>query len=47
MKVINPSALNVIIIGASMILFTFVWRMSAAWIEERNSTAAGAMGAAL
>lgn len=27
---IQPSALNVLIIGASMLIFTFLWRMAAA-----------------
>lgn len=30
MPVIIPSALNVLIIGASMLIFAFLWRMAAA-----------------
>jgi hypothetical protein len=32
--VINPSALNVLIIGTSMIIFAFFWRMLAARLNE-------------
>ncbi len=32
---ITPSALNVLIIGFSMVIFTFLWRMAAArWSES-------------
>ncbi len=32
---IVPSALNVVIIGLSMVIFTFLWRMlAAAWSES-------------
>ena len=31
---ITPSALNVLIIGASMVIFTFLWRMLAAKMSE-------------
>lgn len=31
---IQPSALNVLIIGASAIIFTFLWRMLAAQLSE-------------
>lgn len=30
MPVITPSALNVVIIGLSVIIFSFIWRMIAA-----------------
>jgi hypothetical protein len=32
--VITPSTLNVLIVGASMIIFTFLWRMLAAQLSE-------------
>lgn len=43
---IIPSALNVVIIGLSMVIFVFLWRMAAAAILARNpnSNAAKAMG---
>lgn len=31
---ITPSALNVFVIGFSMIIFTFLWRMLAAKLSE-------------
>lgn len=31
---IQPSALNVLIIGFSMIIFTFLWRMLAAKLSD-------------
>jgi hypothetical protein len=31
---ITPSALNVLIIGASMLIFAFLWRAVAAWKSE-------------
>ncbi len=32
---VTPSALNVIVIGLSMVIFTFMWRMLAAkWSEH-------------
>jgi len=31
---INPSALNVLIIGFSVIIFSFMWRMLAARMSE-------------
>jgi hypothetical protein len=33
--VIIPSALNVLIIGASVIIFSFLWRMLAASLADR------------
>lgn len=42
---IRPTALNIIIIGLASIVFNFVWRMLAGWVEDRNSDLAGAMGA--
>ncbi len=41
---IRPTAVNVLVIGFSMILFAFVWRMLAAYVEESNPQLAGAMG---
>jgi hypothetical protein len=32
--VITPSALNVLIVGAMMVIFTFLWRMLAAQLSE-------------
>lgn len=32
---ITPSALNVLIIGASVLIFAFLWRMAAAALSER------------
>lgn len=31
---IHPSALNVLIIGFSMVIFTFLWRMAAAKMAD-------------
>lgn len=31
---LTPSALNVLVIGASMVIFTFFWRMLAAQLSE-------------
>lgn len=33
---IQPSALNVLIIGASSVIFMFVWRMLSGHLVERN-----------
>jgi hypothetical protein len=44
--VITPSALNVLIIGLSVVIFSFVWRMLAAYIASRNEAMGGAMAAA-
>ena len=44
---IQPTALNVIIIGLSMVIFSFLWRMTAAWVENRNPQLSGAMGTVL
>lgn len=44
---ITPSALNVLIIGASAVIFTFLWRMLAAKLAERNSSLGDAMAVAL
>lgn len=32
---ITPSALNVLVIGLSVIIFTFLWRMAAARYSDR------------
>lgn len=40
---ITPSALNVLIIGFSMIIFTFLWRMLAAWLAQHDSQVGDAM----
>lgn len=33
---IQPSTLNVLIIGASVIIFSFLWRMAAAKMAENS-----------
>jgi hypothetical protein len=43
---ITPSALNVLIIGLSVIIFSFMWRMLAAYVSSRNEAMGGAMAAA-
>lgn len=42
-----PSALNVLIVGAMMVIFTFLWRMAAAKLSEKNSPIGDAMAVAL
>lgn len=37
MGMIQPTALNILIIGFSMVIFTFLWRMAAAALVSRNS----------
>jgi hypothetical protein len=44
---ITPSTLNVLIIGFSMIIFTFLWRMAAAKLAERGSPIGDAMAVVL
>lgn len=44
---IRPSALNVIIIGFSMVIFTFLWRMLAAKLAEKGNPIGDAMAVAL
>lgn len=44
---IMPSALNVLIIGFSMVIFAFLWRMLAAKLSERGSPVGDAMAVAL
>jgi hypothetical protein len=44
---INPSALNVLIIGLGMIIFTFLWRMLAAKLSEGGSPIGDAMAVVL
>jgi hypothetical protein len=45
--VITPSALNVLIIGFSMVIFAFFWRMTAASLSERGSSIGDAMAVVL
>lgn len=33
---IQPTALNVIVIGMCMVVFSFLWRMAAAALASRN-----------
>lgn len=44
---ITPSTLNVLIIGFSMIIFTFLWRMLAAWLANKDSQIGDAMAVVL
>lgn len=44
---IMPSALNVLIIGLSVVIFSFLWRMAAAKLVENDSVFGGAMAATL
>lgn len=44
---VTPSALNVLIIGAMMVIFTFLWRMGAAKLSEHGSSFGDAMAVAL
>jgi flagellar biosynthesis/type III secretory pathway M-ring protein FliF/YscJ len=44
---VQPSALNVIIIGLSMVVFAFFWRMIAAKLSERGSAVGDAMAVIL
>jgi len=45
--VIQPSALNVIIIGLSVVILSFLWRMLATKLSENRSPIGGAMAVAL
>lgn len=42
---ITPSALNVLIIGLSVVIFCFIWRMVAAHLSGRDSAIGDAMAA--
>lgn len=44
---VTPSALNVIVIGLSMVIFTFLWRMLAAKLAEHGNPIGDAMAVAL
>lgn len=44
---ITPSALNVLIIGASVLIFSFLWRMAAAKLAEKGSPIGDAMAVVL
>lgn len=33
---VQPTALNILIIGLSMVIFSFMWRMAASAIVDRN-----------
>jgi hypothetical protein len=33
---IQPTALNILVIGMSMVIFTFLWRMGASALISRN-----------
>ena len=44
---VMPSALNVLIVGAMMVIFTFLWRMLAAKLSENGSPVGDAMAVSL
>lgn len=44
---IVPSALNVLIIGLSVVIFVFIWRMAAAKLADSGSPFGDAMGSLL
>lgn len=44
---VTPTALNVLIVGAMMLIFTFLWRMGAAKLSEKGSPFGDAMAVAL
>lgn len=44
---VQPSALNLIIVGLMMIIFTFLWRMLAAKLAENDNPIGDAMAVAL
>lgn len=44
---VTPSALNVLIVGAMMLIFSFLWRMAAAKLSEKGSSFGDAMAVAL
>jgi hypothetical protein len=43
--VITPSALNVLIIGLSVLIFSFIWRMLSAYLVARGSIIGNGMAA--
>lgn len=45
--VITPSTLNVLIIGLSVVVFAFLWRMLAAKLSEHDSPFGDAMAVIL
>lgn len=44
---IQPSTLNVLIVGFSMVIFVFLWRMLAAKLSEKGSAIGDAMAVVL
>lgn len=44
---VQPSALNLVIVGLMMVIFTFFWRMLAAKLSERGSSVGDAMAVIL
>lgn len=44
---VTPSALNVLVVGMMMVIFTFLWRMAAAKLSEKGSSIGDAMAVAL
>lgn len=44
---ITPSTLNLLVVGAMTVIFTFFWRMLAAKLSEKGSPIGDAMAVAL
>lgn len=44
---VTPSTLNLLIVGAMMLIFTFLWQMGAVKLSERGSSFGDAMAVAL
>ena len=44
---VQPSALNVLIVGFMMVIFVFFWRMIAAKLTEKGSAIGDAMAVVL
>ena len=44
---IRPSALNLIIVGLMMVIFTFLWRMAASRLAENENPIGEAMSVIL
>lgn len=43
---VQPTALNIIVIGLSMVIFAFFWRMAASYLSDRNPESGLAKGMA-
>lgn len=44
---VQPSALNLLVVGFMMVIFVFLWRMAAAWLSGRGSSIGDAMAVVL